>query len=123
MRNKIIEQPTRRQSQVAISVATNIINNDETNEEPIESTNTTKQNKDKLIIHYTHEKRFASSKRDLHQNYKDVFGDTPAMNIKMIVGNRNRRVATNDLIRKKPKRSLLKNQPYKTKSCPPRTTI
>ncbi|CAF1379646.1 unnamed protein product [Adineta steineri] len=37
----------------------------------------------------------------------NVFKNTPAMDLKLIVGNRNRRDAKNELIRKRPKRSLL----------------
>jgi hypothetical protein len=33
----------------------------------------------KLIIHYTHEKRFLSTKRDIHENYEDAFKNTPAI--------------------------------------------
>ena len=70
----------------------------------------------KLIFHYIHEKRFHSFKRDMHKLYKDHFGDPLAMGIKMIVGNRNRRSATLELVRKKPKKSLLQNKPIKSKS-------
>ena len=56
----------------------------------------------KLIIHYTHEKRFRSVKRDLHQVYDSIFHNTPAMFTKLIVGNRNRRDTRSELIRKNP---------------------
>lgn len=64
----------------------------------------------KLITHYTHEKRFRSVKRDLHQVYDDIFHNTPAAAVKLIVGNRNRRDARHELIRKKPKLSVLQNK-------------
>jgi hypothetical protein len=51
----------------------------------------------------------------MHEKYADVFKNTPAMNVRLIVGNRNRRAATNDLIRKKPQKSLLTNKPGKSK--------
>ncbi|CAF4327710.1 unnamed protein product, partial [Adineta steineri] len=47
--------------------------------------------------------------------YDNVFKNTPAMNMKLIVGNRNRRDALNELIRKRPKRSLLQNILIKNK--------
>ncbi len=51
----------------------------------------------------------------MHEKYEDVFKNTPAMDVKLIVGNRNRRVAKNDLIRKRPLKSLLKNKIFKSK--------
>ena len=67
----------------------------------------------KLIVHYTHEKRFHSLKREIHQIYNDVFKNSPVADVKSIVGTRNRRDARNDLIRKRPQRALLKNKPRK----------
>ena len=116
MRNKLLGQPTPRQSQVALSAATADIDNDQTDEQLVEKTETTKktENKktnygDKFFIHYTHEKRFESCKRDMHRVYEDVFKNTPAMHATPVVGNRNRRATQNELIRKRPKRTLLKN--------------
>jgi hypothetical protein len=64
---------------------------------------------DKLFVHYKHEKRFQSLKREMHHVYADIFGNTPCMHAKLIVGNRNRQDAKNELIRKQPKRTLLQN--------------
>ena len=69
----------------------------------------------KLIVHYTHEKRFYSLKREIHQIYRDVFKNTPVEDLKLIVGTRNRRDARNDLIRKRPQRALLQNKQRKSK--------
>ena len=77
---------------------------------PILPTNEKLAYADRLIIHDTHEKRFHSFKRQMHQVYEDVFKNTPAMTIKLIVGSRNRPNARNDLIHKRPMISLLKNR-------------
>ncbi|CAF1348914.1 unnamed protein product [Adineta steineri] len=124
MRNQIMGQPTSRQSQVAMNITNaNDNNNDHTNQSdtiPTDSISIIQNKKkkpydeNKLIVHYTHEKRFSSTKRDIHRNYTDVFNNTPAMDVKLIVGNRNRRAATNDLIRKKPRKSLLTNKPFQS---------
>ncbi len=45
----------------------------------------------------------------MHKLYDDIFGNTPAMYSKLIVGNRNRRNVQNELIRKRPKKTLLHN--------------
>lgn len=72
----------------------------------------TKQ-QDRIIIHYIHEGRFRSFKKDLHQIHQNVFKNTPALGTRLIVGNRNRRSAKFELIRKRPSRKLLKNIPLR----------
>jgi hypothetical protein len=122
MHNKILGLPTTRQSQVALSATTADIDNDQTDENQVEltKTSTEAQNKQKLygnkqFVHYTHEQRFNSFKRDMHQVYEDIFKETPAMNAKIIVGNRNRRDAKNELVRKRPTKRLLKNKTTQSK--------
>jgi len=51
----------------------------------------------------------------MHRVYEDVFKNTPAMYAKLIVGNRNRRDAKNELINKRPKKTLLNNTITKSK--------
>ncbi|CAF3630056.1 unnamed protein product [Rotaria socialis] len=122
MRNKILDLPTARQSQVSISAATADIDNDQTDEsqkEPATTITIHELNKkehtpaNKLIVHYTHEKRFQTFKSDMHQVYDNIFKDTPAADVKLIVGNKNRRSGKTELICKRPKQSLLINKPVK----------
>ncbi|CAF4339703.1 unnamed protein product, partial [Rotaria magnacalcarata] len=49
----------------------------------------------------------------MHQVYDNIFKDTPAANVILIVGNKNRRLAKTELICKRPKQSLLINKPFK----------
>lgn len=116
IRTQLLDRPTHRQSQVAQSVVDGHAKNDTAAAQPMpaSTTNTkTSDNEakhgDRLIVHYTHEKRLASMKRDLHQTYDHLFKNTPAQEARLIVGTRNRRDARNELIRKRPKRSLLRN--------------
>jgi hypothetical protein len=116
MRQNLLGQPTQRQSQVALSAATADIDNDQTDEQIMEKEkNTTTTNKqiynkeDKFFVHYTHEKRFQSLKRDMHQLYEETFRKTPAIYSKLIVGNRNRRNAQHELVHKRPKKTFLQN--------------
>ncbi len=44
---------------------------------------------EKLIIHYKHEARLETYKRDIHQLWYRTFGNTPVAGTKLIVGNRN----------------------------------
>jgi len=118
MRQTLLGQPTQRQSQVALSAATADIDNDPTDEQIMKmenEKNTTTANEtiynkdDQFFVHYTHEKRFHSLKRDMHKVYQDTFENAPAIYSKLIVGNRNRRNAQHELIRKRPKKTLLQN--------------
>ena len=116
MRHKLLGQPTPRQTQVAVSAALADLDNDHMDEQPTRTEETTKQqdekvnsNTNKLFVHYTHEKRFESFKRDMHTVYEDVFAKTPAMHAKIVVGNRNRRDTRNELVRKRPPRTILRN--------------
>jgi hypothetical protein len=125
MRQNILGQPTPQQSQVAISAATADLDNYSTNEESIQTTTTisnnkqenndTKANGNNIIVHYKHEKRFHSFKRDMHHIYDNTFQNQIDKDIKMIVGNRNRRDAKKELIHKRPKQYLIKNKTHKRK--------
>jgi len=81
LRQKILAQPTIRQTQVTRSIAS--ANTD--TEQPDDSTATKHGNvtdpQDRFFIHYTHEKRFRPFKRDMHQLYENVFQQTPVMAI------------------------------------------
>ena len=57
---------------------------------------------DRLIIHYKHEKRFRSFKRDMHLIYEEVFQNTSVMAVEIVVGSRNRRDDKKELIHKRP---------------------
>ncbi len=123
MRQNILGQPTFSQSQAAMSAATADLDNyPSIDEESIQTTannkqenNGTKTSGEKIIVHYTHEKRFHSFKRDMHHIYDHTFQNQIDQDIKMIVGNRNRRDAKKELIHKRPKQYLIKNQTHKSK--------
>ncbi|CAF4263437.1 unnamed protein product, partial [Rotaria magnacalcarata] len=110
LRQKLLGQPTPRQSQVALSAATADIDNDPIANETKQSNESTtkvdqktiKNYEEKLFLHYTHEKRFKVFKRDMHHVYEHTFRATPAMYTNLIVGNRNRRQASDELIHKRP---------------------
>lgn len=116
MHHKLLGQPTSRQSHVILSAALADLDNDQTEEQPKPIGETTERNDEKskrtdppLFVHYTHEKRFETFKRDMHSAYEHVFVNTPAMHAKIVVGNRNRRDTKNEIIRKRPPRTLLQN--------------
>ncbi|CAF2045443.1 unnamed protein product [Rotaria magnacalcarata] len=55
----------------------------------------------------------------MHQVYDNIFKDTPAADVKLIVGNKNRRSGKTELICKRPKQSLLINKPVKNNKIRP----
>jgi hypothetical protein len=114
MRTKLLGETTKRQSQIALSAATANLDNDQTDDQIMKEQTTTTTKKqtnydEKFFVHYTHEQRFNTLKKDMHKVYDDVFQNTPAMYTRMVVGTRNRRDAKNELIKKRPKRTLLRN--------------
>ncbi|CAM4986946.1 unnamed protein product, partial [Rotaria socialis] len=117
LRKQILGQPTPRQTQVALSAALADIDNDpldddekqQPNPDPKKSEENISNINQKFFTHFTYEKRFKTSKRDMHQVYHDIFKDIPAMYTKLIVGNRIHRQTHNELIRKRPNKNLLRN--------------
>ncbi len=57
----------------------------------------------RLIVHYTHEQRLANNKKDFHQIWNNIFDNTPTVNTKLIIGTRNSRNATKEMISKRPR--------------------
>lgn len=55
-----------------------------------------------LIIHYTHEQRFAHYKSKIHQEWNKLFLHTPVIDTKLIVGTRNKPNLTKELVRRCP---------------------
>ncbi|CAF1682093.1 unnamed protein product, partial [Adineta ricciae] len=116
LHQKILAQPTARQTQVtrSMTAAANTTNESSEDSIAIMPDNVTNLQR-RFFIHYTHERRFRPFKRDMHQLYQNVFQNTPAMAVKMVVGNRNRRDNTQELVHKRPKQSLLSNKCVKIK--------
>ena len=52
-----------------------------------------------LIIHYLHEARLTSYKKDIHELWDQIFQQTVVLNTKLIVGNRNSQNTTRTLVR------------------------
>lgn len=119
LRAKLLAEPTNRQSQAASDAVSADKDNDQSDAQikQQETTKTSGKNYgDKFFMHYTHEQRFKTLKREIHQVYDNAFQNTPAMYTRMIVGTRNRRDMKNELIRKRPKRTFLQNRITQRKS-------
>ncbi|CAF4535240.1 unnamed protein product [Rotaria magnacalcarata] len=117
MRIALSGQPSRQQSQVELRIATLKTDNEHLIEESdkkrefaIPENKKPNEFQKKLIIHYTHEKRFKTRKRDLHRIFQETFVSTSIMETKLIVGNTNRKNTMKELIQKRPKQAILKNK-------------
>ena len=119
MNRILLGQPTLRQTQVTNSAAAADTSNHQQDlapHQPIENQqHKRKPFENRLLFHYTHENRFQSFKRDMHQLYEHVFNDPSLPYVKMIVGSRNRRNTIKELIRKRPTKSVLRNTTIKSK--------
>jgi hypothetical protein len=51
---------------------------------------------------FKHEARLASYKKDIHQLWNQIFGNTDAMNTKLIVGKKNSATLTKTLAHRRP---------------------
>ncbi|CAF4872086.1 unnamed protein product [Rotaria socialis] len=117
MRIALSGQQSRQQSQVEMRIATLTNDNDHLVEDLdkkeefiIQQNKKTNKLQNKLIIHYTHEKRFKTRKRDMHRIFQETFVNTPIMETKLIVGNTNHKNTMKELIQKRPRQEILKNK-------------
>jgi CRISPR/Cas system endoribonuclease Cas6 (RAMP superfamily) len=124
MRNTLLPKPTvkERETQHRIAAVSfdEEINNHNTKEKTTSTTTISKQNKpnkftNTLFLHYTHEKRLHSLKRDIHKIYSEIFQDTIGIDFRLIVGHRNHRNTGHELIQRRPHSSLLKPTPLPSK--------
>lgn len=106
---KLLAEPTFKQSQTTKNeIANNHMEAESDDEHRIT----------KFFVHHMHEQRFKSLKSEMHQVYNDAFENTSAMYTRMIMGTRNRRDMKNELIRKRPKHTLLQNTKTKREYYP-----
>ncbi|CAF4911003.1 unnamed protein product [Rotaria magnacalcarata] len=117
MRIALSGQPSRQQSQVEMRIAALTNDNDHLVEDLdkkeefiIQQNKKTNKLQNKLIIHYTHEKRFKTRKRDMHRIFQETFVNTPIMETNLIVGNTNHKNTMKELIQKRPRQEILKNK-------------
>jgi hypothetical protein len=111
-RQQFIQKPTLKQTQLMKSIDSisrcshthNRILDSEDNKSDI-----IKEGKyhNHLIVHYTHEKQLEPYKRDIHQIWNQIFLNSSASGIRLIVGSKNSRSIHRELIRTGPLPSVL----------------
>jgi hypothetical protein len=106
LQNKLFSQPSVKETQISRQIANIPTNEDDQPNKKFEKT---------LFLHYTHEKRLDSLKRDIHKIYSEVFQGTAASDIRLIIGHRNSRNIQSELIQKRPHGAFVKLKPIKSK--------
>ena len=92
LRQILLTKPTVPEYQIASRIAQCIkFEPDQTVDDPLVRSRLDKPSKfdTNVIIHYTHETRFQSHKEYIHRIWKQMFDNTPVMERRLIVGNRN----------------------------------
>jgi len=111
IRNFLLHKPTATAYIVAsrIANATDTHNTDKV-DDPLVRLQLNKKSKwtDNIIIHYTHEARLQAYKKAVHQLWHQIFTETPVMNTKLIIGNRNNPNNKSRLARRRPHQDHLK---------------
>ena len=113
LRRKLMGQPTVRQFQIEAQLVLYKENHGDKNDNQSISTTanmthaTVKNPRDKIIVHYTHENRFTSMKRDMHEIFREAFKDLGIESVRFIVAHRNSPNTQRELIRKRPPMKLI----------------
>ena len=106
LRNKLFAQPSVKETQISRQIANLATNEDYEPNKKLEKT---------LFLHYTHEKRLDSLKRDIHKIYSEVFQGSLASDMRLIIGHRNSRNTQLELIQKRPHSAFVKIPKVKRK--------
>lgn len=95
-RSELLEKPTNLEYQVLSRIARI--------DDPHQPTLLTKNNTSDrtLMIHYHHEQRFATFRKDVHRLWTTIFENTPINDSRLIVGHRNNRNTKRELIHLRP---------------------
>ena len=105
IRQTLLSKPTIPDYQIASRIAKSIqFEQDDIVKDPLVRSRPDKPSKfdTNLIIHYTYEKRFQCNKRYFHQLWNQTFQQTPVMERRLIIGNRNSPNMTRQLVHRRP---------------------
>lgn len=96
IRRRLLDQPTVAECKMAFEVAKLNLTGKPSQLEPVRDALKNDRN---LIIHYTYEKRLQSLNKDIHSIWHKMFNTTAIFNTRLIVGNRNSRKLSQELIK------------------------
>jgi len=110
VRDHLLNEATATQHQSASRIAKTIDpNTTDTVDDPLVKKRLGTNSKwiSNLIIHYTHEQRLQTYKKEIHQLWNETFTNTPVLNTKLIIGNRNSRNVNKTLVHRRPQYTSL----------------
>ena len=105
IRQTLLSKPTIPEYQIASRIAKSIpFERYEIVDDPLVRSRLDKPSKfdTNIIIHYTYEKRFQCNNIYLHQLWNQTFQQTPVMERRLIIGNRNSPNMTRELVHRRP---------------------
>ena len=105
LRKKLFAQPSVKEIQTRRQIANIETHGDDQRNKKFEKT---------LFLHYTHEHRLDSLKRDIHQIYTEVFQGITASHSRLIIGHRNSRNTQLELVQKRPHSGFVKLKTVKS---------
>ena len=106
LRQTLLTKPTIHEYQIASRIAKSIKSEpDEIIDDPLVRSQLDKPSKfdTNVIIHYTYEQRFQSNKKYIHQLWNQTFQQTPVIERRLIIGNRNSRNIVREVVHRCPK--------------------
>jgi hypothetical protein len=101
IRGILMERPTIAEYEIAnILFQSNNIDSENEIDDTLVKAQLRKQAQfnENTIIHYTYEKRLQNNKKHIHQLWKQLFQQTPVINTRLIIGNRNNRNLKRELV-------------------------
>jgi hypothetical protein len=113
IRNHLLNKTTVTEHQIASRIAKTIDPHTiDTIDDPLVQIRLRQRSKwiDNLIIHYKHEERFETFKKDIHQLWNQTFANKEVMNTKLIIGNWSSQNVTNIFVHRRP---LYKSKPLR----------
>jgi hypothetical protein len=105
IRDHLLYKPTIPEHQIALRIANTLDSStDDTIIDPLLQTRPTQKSKwtNKVILHYKHEARLETYKNDIHQLWSHIFNNTPVINTKLIIRNKNNVNTKKTLVRRCP---------------------
>jgi hypothetical protein len=105
IRDHLLYKPTITEHQIALRIANTLDpSTSDTINDPLLRTRRPQKSKwtNKVILHYKHEARLKTYKKDIPQLWSQIFNNNEVMNTKLIIGNKNNANTTKTLVRRCP---------------------
>jgi hypothetical protein len=113
LRRSVLAKQTTREQQIEHKILPTGLKDETLNQKTVKAMSTRQEKQatkfdTTLFLHYTHEQRLQSLKRDIHKIYAETFLGTPDEDVRLVVGHRNNPNISYELMQKRPPPSMLK---------------